>query len=119
MSERIAKSLVRGFLEDPPIRVSPGGGLHVDPKAGIARLRPRSLDWPKRHPDPVRVGIVGTAESVDRKRQWLESVLSRSHLIVGQAVGGADSPIVARKSFISRKRCRGSVGDGSNSARCW
>jgi hypothetical protein len=45
--------------------------------------------------------------------------LDGSLLIVGQAVGGADSPIVARRSLISRKRCRGSVGDGSNSARCW
>lgn len=72
MSDGKGRSLMTGFLDEPLIEFA-GGGLHVDPKAGIARYGPRSLDWPKRHPDRVTVGFIGTAESVDRVRQWLDT----------------------------------------------
>lgn len=49
-----------------------GGGLHVDPKSGISRFGPRSYGL-GRHPDAVRVGIIGTADTVDKARTWLEA----------------------------------------------
>ena len=46
--------------------------LHVDPKAGIARYGPRSYGKGE-HPARVRVGIIGTAESIATARTWLEA----------------------------------------------
>lgn len=46
--------------------------LHVDPKAGIARYGPRSYGKGE-HPDRVRVGLVGTAETIATARAWLET----------------------------------------------
>lgn len=46
-------------------------GHHVDPKTGIARFGPKSL-LTKRHPRTVRVGIIGTAETIEATKNWLE-----------------------------------------------
>jgi hypothetical protein len=46
--------------------------LHVDPKAGIARYGPRSYGRGE-HPTSVRVGFIGTAETVTTARTWLET----------------------------------------------
>lgn len=48
-------------------------GMHVDPKSGIARFGPRSYAPMRRHPSIVRVGFIGTAETVEKSRQWLET----------------------------------------------
>jgi hypothetical protein len=45
--------------------------LHVDPKAGIARYGPRSYGKGD-HPERVRVGLIGTPESIAITRSWLE-----------------------------------------------
>ncbi len=54
-----------------PLLAFRDGGLHVDPKAGIARYGPRSLGTP-RHPSHVRVGFVGTADTIQKTWGWLE-----------------------------------------------
>lgn len=46
-------------------------GLHVDPKADIARYGPRSLTSAGRHPTRLRVGFIGTAERIEVARAWL------------------------------------------------
>lgn len=46
--------------------------VHVDPKAGIARYGPRSYGRGE-HPAAVRVGLVGTAETIATARRWLET----------------------------------------------
>jgi hypothetical protein len=46
--------------------------LHVDPKAGIARYGPRSYGRGE-HPASVRIGLIGTAETVVTARAWLET----------------------------------------------
>lgn len=56
-----------------PFLVFGDDGLHVDPKAGIARYGPRSYTPHRHHPAQVRVGIVGTAETVQTAQAWLES----------------------------------------------
>lgn len=53
-----------------PFLVFGGDELHVDPKSGIARYGPRSFGT-ARHPERVRVGLVGTAETIEKARQWL------------------------------------------------
>lgn len=63
---------IRMAYLDEPFLVFADGGWHVDPKAGIARFGPRSLGT-QRHPERVRIGIIGTADSTAQAREWLES----------------------------------------------
>lgn len=44
---------------------------HVDPKIGLARFGPLSREPLKRHPKSVRVGFVGTSETVEKAEQWI------------------------------------------------
>lgn len=55
-----------------PLLVFGDGGLHVDPKAGIARFGPRSLGT-SQHPPRVRVGLIGTADTTSMVQSWLKS----------------------------------------------
>jgi hypothetical protein len=48
-------------------------GLHLDPKAGIARYGPRSWTASGRHPVRLRVGLIGTAETVETARTWMNN----------------------------------------------
>jgi len=45
--------------------------LHVDPKSGISRYGPRSRGRGE-HPREVQVGLIGTAETIQTARNWLE-----------------------------------------------
>jgi len=56
-----------------PLLLFAEDGLHVDPKAGIARYGPRSLTSTGRHPGRLRVGFIGGAERIDAARRWLAS----------------------------------------------
>jgi hypothetical protein len=56
-----------------PLLLFAEDGLHVDPKAGIARYGPRSLTSTGRHPARLRVGFIGAAERIDTARRWLAS----------------------------------------------
>jgi len=56
-----------------PLLLFAEDGLHVDPKAGIARYGPRSLTSTGRHPGRLRVGFIGAAERIDAARRWLAS----------------------------------------------
>lgn len=49
------------------------GRLHLCPKRGISIFGPRSLDMSQRHADVVRVGFIGTGETIDSAKRWLES----------------------------------------------
>ena len=48
-----------------------GGREHVDRKTGLACFGPLSLDPLKRHPNRVRIGFVGTSETVEKAEQWI------------------------------------------------
>ncbi len=49
------------------------GGLHIDPKSGIARYGPLSYNMVHRHPATVSVGMIGTADTTTAARQWMET----------------------------------------------
>lgn len=55
-----------------PLLVFGDRGMHVDPKAGIARYGPYSYSPARRHPQTIRVGFIGTAETIDQAQHWLE-----------------------------------------------
>ena len=58
------------YFKEPRLRFA-GGKQHVDPKTGLACFGPLSLDPLKRHPNRVRIGFVGTAETVEKAEQWI------------------------------------------------
>lgn len=59
------------YFAEPKLRFA-SGNEHVDPKAALACFGPLSLDPAKRHPDRVRVGFVGTADTVEKAQLWIE-----------------------------------------------
>src|SRR5947207_2071774 len=59
------------WLEEPLLAFA-DGGLHVDPREGIARYGPWSWSPSRRHPSQVRVGFIGTGESMSRARAWFD-----------------------------------------------
>ena len=63
------------YLEEPMLEFA-DGRTHVDPKAGIARFGPKSYSPPRRHPRTVRVGFIGTAESMAAAKEWMERTAS-------------------------------------------
>lgn len=53
-----------------PLLIFGEDGLHIDPKAGIARYGPRTYKLQK-HPSRVRVGVIGTSRTIELSREWL------------------------------------------------
>ena len=70
---KIDPAPVRCELLDEPSLEFASDRLHLCPKRGITLFGPRSLDMGKRHPDTIRVGFVGTGESIESALRWLES----------------------------------------------
>ncbi|MBK3634342.1 hypothetical protein JHN52_15645 [Streptomyces sp. MBT97] len=66
-------SLIASTYFPEPLLHFADDGLHIDPKAGIARYGPRSWTASGRHPTRLRVGMIGTAELVEAARTWMSS----------------------------------------------
>ncbi len=60
------------YIPEPVLSFA-GGGRHIDPKTGISRFGPRSLKPVRHHPFSVRIGVIGSAETIERARRWLEA----------------------------------------------
>lgn len=71
-SRTITPPIACQYIPEPPL-IFGDGGLHIDPKAGIAVFGPRSYLPLRRHPHTVRVGLIGTADLVGKAQRWLES----------------------------------------------
>ena len=56
---------------DEPVLEFAGDAVHVDQKRGIARYGPATLGL-KRHPAQVRLGFLGSGESVASAKAWFE-----------------------------------------------
>src|ERR1022692_648790 len=65
-----AQLITSSYLPEPLLLFAEDG-LHVDPKAGIARYGPRSLTSTGQHPTRLQVGFIGSAERIDAARAWL------------------------------------------------
>jgi hypothetical protein len=46
--------------------------VHINPKTGIARFGPRSWQT-KSHPAGIRIGVIGTAQTVEKAQRWIEA----------------------------------------------
>lgn len=59
------------YLEEPLLCFA-NGQQHIDPKFGISQFGPKSYSPLKRHPSQVRVGFIGSAETIEIAKQWME-----------------------------------------------
>jgi hypothetical protein len=55
-----------------PLLCFADGKQHIDPKFGVLNFGPKSYSPIKRHPSVVRVGFIGSAETVEIAKQWME-----------------------------------------------
>ena len=64
------------YLKEPTLLFAEGRE-HVDPKLGISRFGPKSFKPTIRHPSSVRVGFIGSAETIEIARRWIEDSADR------------------------------------------
>jgi len=55
-----------------PLLCFADGKQHIDPKFGVLNFGPKSYSPIKRHPSLVRVGFIGSAETIEIAKQWIE-----------------------------------------------
>jgi hypothetical protein len=91
-------SLITSSYLPEPLLLFADDGLHVDPKAGIARYGPRSLTSTGRHPTRLRVGFIGTAQRIDVARAWLAT---RAEGVNGDAKNPEFPGWMADRGFFS------------------
>jgi len=58
------------YIDEPKLRFA-DGYEHVDPKTGILNSAPKSYAPQHRHPATIRVGFIGSAETVEKAKRWL------------------------------------------------
>ena len=71
MTSNTQVPLVRSMYLGEPAIAFANGREHVDPKLGISRFGPKSYAPRHRHPAIVRVGFIGTAETIATTKTWL------------------------------------------------
>jgi len=60
------------YLDEPTLEFA-DEREHVDPKLGISRFGPKSYSPRRRHPAQIRIGFIGSAETIAATRTWLEN----------------------------------------------
>jgi hypothetical protein len=59
------------YVSEPELEFA-NGNRHVDPKTGLYLFGPKSFEPRRRHPEDVRVGLIGSADTLEVVRRWLE-----------------------------------------------
>ena len=80
------------YCREPRLRFA-GDRLHEDPKTGIARYGPATMGLP-RHPASIRLGYVGSGQSVDSAREWFRRA-------AGGLAGVGDQGLLDFPGFMS------------------
>jgi hypothetical protein len=60
------------FLGEPQLLFADGGEC-VDPRLGISTFGPESFGS-SRHPSVIRVGFIGTADTIDASKEWMHRI---------------------------------------------
>ncbi len=94
------------FHDEPALQFA-AQGVHVDPKSGLARFGPFSVNDPRFHRSTVRIGVIGTGEMVELVNQWFEQC-SRA---IPAEDGSPDFPGFSHQTGFA---CRVLVDDGWN-----
>lgn len=86
------------YLGEPPL-VFADGRQDVDPKLGLSRFGPKSWRPERRHPSSLRVGFLGSAETIEQAHRWIEKSAEGVH-------GDADHPefpgCMADRGFMTK-----------------
>ena len=69
----IEPSQIRCQYVKEPLLEFAEGRQHIDPRHGISRFGPKSLKPQRRHPHTIRIGFIGSAETVETAKNWLEA----------------------------------------------
>ncbi len=73
MSNPSLSPIVRShYLGEPKLEFADGRN-HIDPKLGISRFGPKSFSPRKRHPSYVKVGFIGSAETISSTKDWIQN----------------------------------------------
>src|SRR2546425_4429063 len=64
--------IIRSQYLGEPNLVFAAAREHVDPKLGISRFGPKSYSPRRRHPVTVRVGFIGTADTIAATGDWIK-----------------------------------------------
>ena len=67
---------VASYMEEPAL-IFAHDMRHVDPKAGLASFGPYSWLPDRRHPGRIRLGIIGTAQTIAAVRSWDDFIATR------------------------------------------
>lgn len=62
---------IRGQYLGEPKLVFADAREHVDPKLGISRFGPKSYSPRRKHPSTIKLGFIGTADSIATTKDWL------------------------------------------------
>jgi hypothetical protein len=62
---------LNGSYSSEPRLCFAGGRENDDPKTGLACFGPMSLNPLKRHPTTLRMGFIGTSETIEKAQQWI------------------------------------------------
>jgi hypothetical protein len=71
MASNVIGLTIRSQYLGEPKLVFADAREHVDPKLGISRFGPKSYSPRRRHPVNVRVGFIGTADTIAATRDWI------------------------------------------------
>lgn len=65
-------SFASKYLGEPQLLFADGGEC-VDPRLGIRTFGPESLGT-SRHPSSIRIGVIGTADTIDATKDWMDRI---------------------------------------------
>jgi len=72
MASNAVGLIIRSQYLGEPNLVFADAREHVDPKLGISRFGPKSYSPRRRHPVTVRVGFIGTADTMAATGDWIK-----------------------------------------------
>lgn len=58
------------YIEEPLLLFAEGY-KHIDPKYGILAAGPKSYQPADKHPSELRIGLIGSAETMDQSEAWM------------------------------------------------
>ncbi len=69
--KKSAPQIVCQYLKEPSLLFAEGY-QHIDPRYGILAAGPKSYAPLDKHPPQIRIGFIGSAETIDKARWWIE-----------------------------------------------
>lgn len=72
-----SKKIFQSWYIDEPLLIFGNGQTHIDPKIGLTLYGPLKVDAGKASPTSIKVGIIGTGETITLANRFLDSLTQR------------------------------------------